>query len=56
MIAALKHAVAHFGRSDSFRVTRPPLLALDQGASAALVARLENARFEMPGLAVTLAG
>jgi 4-hydroxy-tetrahydrodipicolinate synthase len=56
MIAALKGAVAHFGRSETFRITRPPLSSLDAAQSASLIARLETAGFAMPGLASALAG
>jgi 4-hydroxy-tetrahydrodipicolinate synthase len=56
MIAALKHAVSRFGRYESFRIARPPLLALDANEGQSLMARLENAGFAMPGLASALAG
>jgi 4-hydroxy-tetrahydrodipicolinate synthase len=56
MIAALKHAVAHFGRQETFGITRPPLPQLSSHHSASLIARLENAGFEMPGLNSVLAG
>jgi len=56
MIAALKHAVAHFGQSESFRITRPPLLGLRADQTNGLIARLEAVGFAMPGLAFALAG
>ena len=56
MIAALKHAVAQYGRCESFRITRPPLPPLEPDTSAALIARLESAGFAMPGLSLMLAG
>jgi 4-hydroxy-tetrahydrodipicolinate synthase len=56
MIAALKAAVAHFGRSETFRIMRPPLESLGDGESASLIARLEGRGLTMPGLAEALAG
>jgi 4-hydroxy-tetrahydrodipicolinate synthase len=56
MIAALKHAAAHFGDHQTFRIIRPPLLELNSEQGASLIARLENAGFAMPGLTSALAG
>jgi 4-hydroxy-tetrahydrodipicolinate synthase len=50
MIPALKAAVAHWSGDAGWRAVRPPLVALDPGAARDLVARLEAARFDMPGL------
>src|SRR5439155_12995899 len=46
MIAALKQVVAHFGKSESFRATRPPLLTLNAAQEKSLIERLEKAGFE----------
>jgi 4-hydroxy-tetrahydrodipicolinate synthase len=56
MIAALKHAAAHFGQMEGFRTTRPPLSALDPSHSKSLIERLEGTGFAMPGLVSALAG
>ena len=50
MIPALKAAVAHWSGQESWRTVRPPLVALTSEQSAALVSRLEQAKFRMPGL------
>ena len=50
MIPALKAAVAHWGGQESWRTVRPPLVALTNEQSATLVAKLEAAKFTMPGL------
>ena len=50
MIPALKAAVAHWSGQDSWRTVRPPLVALTNEQSASLVAKLEQAKFTMPGL------
>jgi 4-hydroxy-tetrahydrodipicolinate synthase len=50
MIPALKAAVAHWSGQESWRTVRPPLVALTAEQSAALVAKLETAKFTMPGL------
>jgi 4-hydroxy-tetrahydrodipicolinate synthase len=50
MIPALKAAVAHWSGQESWRTVRPPLVALTPEQSASLVARLEQAKFTMPGL------
>jgi 4-hydroxy-tetrahydrodipicolinate synthase len=50
MIPALKAAVAHWGGDAEWATVRPPLVALTREQSAALVTRLEQARFTMPGL------
>ena len=50
MIPALKAAVARWGGDAGWSTVRPPLVALAAEQSQALVARLEAARFDMPGL------
>src|SRR5690349_18148342 len=50
MIPALKAAVAHYGGDPPWGTVRPPLVALTAEQSAALVSRLEAAKFTMPGL------
>jgi 4-hydroxy-tetrahydrodipicolinate synthase len=50
MIPALKAAVAHWSGQESWRTVRPPLVALTNEQSASLVAKLEAAKFTMPGL------
>jgi 4-hydroxy-tetrahydrodipicolinate synthase len=50
MIPALKAAVAHWSVDETWCMTRPPLQPLDDAARHALIAQLENAGFEMPGL------
>ena len=50
MIPALKAAVAHWSGQESWRTVRPPLVALTNEQTAALVSRLEQAQFTMPGL------
>jgi 4-hydroxy-tetrahydrodipicolinate synthase len=50
MIPALKAAVAHWSGQPSWRTVRPPLVALTDEQSAALVGKLEAASFTMPGL------
>jgi 4-hydroxy-tetrahydrodipicolinate synthase len=49
MIAALKSAIAHFGRDEAWRTVRPPLVALSGAQRAALLATVP-AGFAMPGL------
>lgn len=56
MIAALKAAVAHFGKQPDFARTRPPLEALSSEQTASLLADLSASGFAMPGLERQLAG
>jgi dihydrodipicolinate synthase/N-acetylneuraminate lyase len=49
MIPAMKRVVAEFAHHPDWRVVRPPLSALDDGAAAALLDALRAARFDMPG-------
>ena len=55
MIAALKAAVAHYGRAPSFAMPRVPLLPLGPELGNELVGALERHEFAMPGLAESLA-
>jgi 4-hydroxy-tetrahydrodipicolinate synthase len=50
MIPALKAAVAHWSGDPEWATVRPPLVALTREESTALVTRLEQAKFTMPGL------
>jgi 4-hydroxy-tetrahydrodipicolinate synthase len=50
MIAALKATVAEFGGNPSFATVRPPLVKLDDGQKAELLAALAGLQFGMPGL------
>ena len=50
MIAALKHAIAHWGNDESWSRVRPPLVELTEEQAAALVSDLGAAGFAMPGL------
>ena len=50
MIAALKHAIAHWSGDEAWSRVRPPLVELGTEQAAALISELEAARFEMPGL------
>lgn len=50
MIPALKAAVAHWSGDAAWRTVRPPLAALDETQSGALLAALEPTGFSMPGL------
>jgi len=54
MIAALKAAVAHYGRAQSFALTRVPLLPLKSDLHQKLIAELDRHGFAMPGLAASL--
>jgi len=49
MIPAMKRVVAEFAQDPEWRVVRPPLTALDDGAAAALLDSLRPAKFDMPG-------
>jgi 4-hydroxy-tetrahydrodipicolinate synthase len=50
MIPALKAAVAHWSGDAEWGTVRPPLVALTREQSAALVEKLEQAKFTMLGL------
>ena len=50
MIPALKAAIAHHGHDPAWATVRPPLVALTAAQAADLVAKLEAAHFQMPGL------
>ena len=50
MIPAMKVAVAKFGKQDSWKTVRPPLVGLSAEQQQALLASLETLRFQMPGL------
>jgi 4-hydroxy-tetrahydrodipicolinate synthase len=52
MIPALKAAIAHYGDDPAWVTVRPPLVELDPAERAALVERLDQVGFTMPGLAV----
>ena len=51
MIPALKAAIAHYGKDEPWSVLRPPLVELNGSERDKLVARLDGAGFNMPGLA-----
>jgi 4-hydroxy-tetrahydrodipicolinate synthase len=55
MIAALKAVAAHYGRSPSFAVVRPPLLMLSEPEVNNLIDRLAEQNFAMLGLQEDLA-
>ena len=50
MIPALKAAVAKYGKKESWKTVRPPLMALTAEQEKALLASLETLGFQMPGL------
>ena len=50
MIPALKVAIAHWAHDPAWSAVRPPLVSLNPAQSADLVAQLQNAGFDMPGL------
>lgn len=50
MIPALKATVAHFSKDAQWRTVRPPLVALADDQSSALVTSLLKKGFDMPGL------
>jgi 4-hydroxy-tetrahydrodipicolinate synthase len=52
MIPALKAAIAHYGDDPAWVTVRPPLVELDPAERVALVERLDQVSFTMPGLAV----
>ena len=49
MIPAMKRVVSEFARTPDWRLVRPPLTALDEGTSIALLDSLRAAQFDMPG-------
>lgn len=50
MIPAMKHAIAHWHGDAAWRTVRPPLTSLDAAAGQQLIAQLQAAQFDMPGL------
>ena len=50
MIPAMKAAVAKYGKKESWKTVRPPLMALTAEQEKALLASLETLGFQMPGL------
>jgi 4-hydroxy-tetrahydrodipicolinate synthase len=50
MIPAMKAAVAKYGKKDSWKTVRPPLMALTAEQEKALLVSLETLGFQMPGL------
>ena len=50
MIAAMKRAIAHWRRDEDWSRVRPPLVEIAPRESATLIADLEAAGFDMPGL------
>ena len=50
MIAAMKHAVAHWRRDEHWSRVRPPLVEIPPRESTTLVQELEAAGFDMPGI------
>src|SRR5262245_11717899 len=50
MIPSLKAAIAHYGYDPAWATVRPPLTALPADQASALIAKLDAARFSMPGL------
>jgi 4-hydroxy-tetrahydrodipicolinate synthase len=50
MIPALKATVAHFADDPEWRTVRPPLVALPEDRSKALLDALKQKGFDMPGL------
>jgi len=51
MIAAMKHAIAHWRLDPEWRTVRPPLVELDEAQSKGLIADLGVLGFDMPGIA-----
>jgi 4-hydroxy-tetrahydrodipicolinate synthase len=51
MIPALKAAIAHYGKDSAWPTVRPPLVALTDAETKALVTELDQKKFTMPGLA-----
>lgn len=49
MIPAMKRAVAEYADDAAWKTVRPPLVALGEAESAALMARLRAVQFGMPG-------
>ena len=52
MIAAMKRAMAHWRRDEDWSRVRPPLVEIAPRESATLIADLEAAGFDMPGMNV----
>ncbi len=50
MIPALKAAIAHYGNDSAWPTVRPPLVALTDAETRALVTELDQKKFTMPGL------
>jgi len=50
MIPAMKRAIAHWSGHAAWATVRPPLVALASEQASALIAELEQAGFNMPGL------
>ncbi|MES2072871.1 MAG: dihydrodipicolinate synthase family protein [Pseudomonadota bacterium] len=50
MIAALKFAISHYSDRPSWQIQRPPLSALSLDQKTSLLAELDAAGFNMPGL------
>lgn len=50
MIAAMKRALAHWRRDEDWSRVRPPLVEIASRESATLIADLEAAGFDMPGM------
>lgn len=53
MIAAMKAAIAHYGKDPAWATVRPPLVALTAAEAGALVADLDDKGFTMPGLSAS---
>ncbi len=51
MIPALKAIIAHWGKDPEWRTVRPPLVELAAAQERQVIAELEAAGFDMPGLA-----
>jgi 4-hydroxy-tetrahydrodipicolinate synthase len=50
MIPALKAAIAHFGKDESWKTCRPPLIELTSEQETTLISELKANGFSMPGL------
>jgi 4-hydroxy-tetrahydrodipicolinate synthase len=46
----MKAAVAKYGKKDSWKTVRPPLVGLNAEQEKALLASLEAIGFQMPGI------
>jgi 4-hydroxy-tetrahydrodipicolinate synthase len=51
MIAALKAAIAHWGKDAGWARVRPPLVELSQTQTSEMITDLDACAFEMPGIA-----